>query len=316
MPDGAADAAVDLALAQLLFGIDRHSLCQENVASFLLMNRKHTTVNTAQMMNTMMPMTAAILQLYCSWVRRNSQVTSRSTSLALEEAMAWSAVTQTSWVSRQMTLKLLMFLTKSVTREGPWTLSRQGSLMRKNICTGLAPSMRAASSMSPGMFISTPVAISIWQGTPTQILMRMIITCAQPLLVRKGMQSMLGLSSPMLCSRSVTPIWDIIVLKMPLSPKKLRTSSSVTNWGTAMVITNRVRHSLGNLVFLSLMNMARNTPPKKLVKVAKNAHTSVQTRTLPNAQPKVRDRDCPPPNSVKKLARPTQVNRELGGICC
>src|SRR5699024_4544370 len=61
MPDGAADAAVDLALAQLLFGIDRHSLCQENVASFLLMNRKHTTVNTAQMMNTMMPMTAAIL---------------------------------------------------------------------------------------------------------------------------------------------------------------------------------------------------------------------------------------------------------------
>ena len=61
MADGTPHAALDLALAQLLFGIRRHYLCQEKVASFLLMNRKHTTVNTAQMINTMMPMTAAIL---------------------------------------------------------------------------------------------------------------------------------------------------------------------------------------------------------------------------------------------------------------
>ena len=74
-----------------------------------------------------------------------------------------------------------------------------------------------------------------------------------------------------------------MVLKMPLSLKKLRTSSSVTNCGTAMVTMNSVRHSLGNLVFLSLMSIARKTPPKKVVKVAKKAHTRVQTRILPKA---------------------------------
>ena len=52
--------------------------------------------------------------------------------------------------------------------------------MRKNICTGLAPSMRAASIMSAGMFISTPVAISIWYGTPIQILIMMMVNMAQP----------------------------------------------------------------------------------------------------------------------------------------
>ena len=59
--------------------------------------------------------------------------------------------------------------------------------MRKNICTGLAPSMRAASIMSAGLFISTPVAISIWYGTPIQILIMMIVNMAQPGWVRNGM---------------------------------------------------------------------------------------------------------------------------------
>ena len=59
--------------------------------------------------------------------------------------------------------------------------------MRKNICTGLAPSMRAASIMSAGMFISTPVAISIWYGTPIQILIMMMVNMAQPGWVRNGM---------------------------------------------------------------------------------------------------------------------------------
>ena len=59
--------------------------------------------------------------------------------------------------------------------------------MRKNICTGLAPSIRAASIMSAGMFISTPVAISIWYGTPIQILIMMMVNMAQPGWVRNGM---------------------------------------------------------------------------------------------------------------------------------
>ena len=84
----------------------------------------------------------------------------------------------------------------------------------------------------------------------------------------------------MLCRKSVTPALAIIVLKMPLLEKKLRTSSSVTNCGTAMVTMNRVRQSFGHLVFLSLMNMAIRIPPKKVVKVAKNAQTSVQVNTL------------------------------------
>lgn len=71
-----------------------------------------------------------------------------------------------------------------------------------------------------------------------------------------------------------------MVLKMPLLEKKLRTRSSVTNCGTAMVTMNRVRQNLGNLVFLSLMNIAIRMPPKKLVKVAKNAQTNVQVKTL------------------------------------
>ena len=37
------------------------------------------------------------------------------------------------------------------------------------------------------------------------------------------------------------------------------------------------------LVFLLLMSMARNTPPKKVVKVAKKAHTNVQLSTRPKA---------------------------------
>ena len=66
MPQDAADCAEDTPAAQLRCGLcpacRRNScLCQENVASFLLRNRKHTSVNTAQMMNTIMPMTAAIL---------------------------------------------------------------------------------------------------------------------------------------------------------------------------------------------------------------------------------------------------------------
>ena len=47
-----------------------------------------------------------------------------------------------------------------------------------------------------------------------------------------------------------------------------------------MVTMNRVRQSFGHLVFLSLMNMAIRIPPKKVVKVAKNAQTSVQVSTL------------------------------------
>ena len=81
----------------------------------------------------------------------------------------------------------------------------------------------------------------------------------------------------------MTPALFIMVLQIPASEKKLRTSSSVTNCGTAMVIINRVRQSRGHFVFLLLMNIARKIPPKKLVKVAKNAHTSVQLSTLPNA---------------------------------
>ena len=66
MPQNAADSAKDTPAAQLRRSFRpacrRNScLCQENVASFLLRNRKQTSVNTAQMMNTIMPMTAAIL---------------------------------------------------------------------------------------------------------------------------------------------------------------------------------------------------------------------------------------------------------------
>lgn len=51
------------ALLELLLRSGRgySSGTQENVASFLLIKWKHTTVNTAHTMNTIMPSTAAIL---------------------------------------------------------------------------------------------------------------------------------------------------------------------------------------------------------------------------------------------------------------
>ena len=90
-------------------------------------------------------------------------------------------------------------------------------------------------------------------------------------------------SRPMVFKKSVTPALVIRVLKIPASEKKLRTSSRVTNCGTAMVTMNSVRQSFWHLVFLLLMSMARNTPPKKVVKVSKKAHTSVQPSTRPKA---------------------------------
>ena len=50
-----------------------------------------------------------------------------------------------------------------------------------------------------------------------------------------------------------------------------------------MVMMNNVRQSFWHLVFLLLMSIARNTPPKKVVKVAKKAHTNVQLSTRPKA---------------------------------
>ena len=64
MADNAAHTADDVPLAQLRLraaGQRNCLLCQENVASFLLMKRKQTSVKMAQMINTIMPMTAAIL---------------------------------------------------------------------------------------------------------------------------------------------------------------------------------------------------------------------------------------------------------------
>ena len=50
-------------------------------------------------------------------------------------------------------------------------------------------------------------------------------------------------SRPMVFKKSVTPALAVMVLKMPASEKKLRTSSRVTNCGTAMVMMNNVRQS-------------------------------------------------------------------------
>ena len=63
MADDGENCFLDAALFELLLhgGIVDGSGTQENVASFLLIKWKHTTVNTAQTINTMMPSTAAIL---------------------------------------------------------------------------------------------------------------------------------------------------------------------------------------------------------------------------------------------------------------
>ena len=63
MADDGENCFLDAALFELFLhgGIVDGSGTQENVASFLLIKWKHTTVNTAQTINTMMPSTAAIL---------------------------------------------------------------------------------------------------------------------------------------------------------------------------------------------------------------------------------------------------------------
>jgi len=90
-------------------------------------------------------------------------------------------------------------------------------------------------------------------------------------------------TKPMLSKNSVNPISAAILFAIPVCAKKLRIRSKVTNCGTAMVITNIVRHIFFNFVFELLMNDARNIPRKKLLKVAAKAHINVQARTLPNA---------------------------------
>lgn len=52
------------------------------------------------------------------------------------------------------------------------------------------------------------------------------------LIRQKRDMSMLCPKSPMVLSKSVTPALFIMVLQIPASEKKLRTSSSVTNCGT------------------------------------------------------------------------------------
>ena len=67
--------------------------------------------------------------------------------------------------------------------------------------------------------------------------------------------------APMLYSQSVSPTFLQMVFTIPASAKKLRTSSRLTNWGTAMVIMKQVRQNFFPLVFLLLMNMASKMPP-------------------------------------------------------
>ena len=72
----------------------------------------------------------------------------------------------------------------------------------------------------------------------------------------------------------------VIPMSRPILVYTIINSFLTVSYTHLMVTMNRVRQNLGNLVFLSLMNIAIKMPPKKLVKVAKNAQTNVQVKTL------------------------------------
>ena len=95
-----------------------------------------------------------------------------------------------------------------------------------------------------------------------------------------------------------------IVLTIPVSAKKFRTRSSVTNCGTAIAIIKSVLHIFGHFVVLELIAFARRIPPKNVVNVASTAHSNVQPRILRNAYPKVIVMELA--NRLLKFAKPTQ----------
>ena len=74
-----------------------------------------------------------------------------------------------------------------------------------------------------------------------------------------------------------------IVFTIPPFEKKLRTRRRDTNCGTAIVTINKVLHIFGNFVLALLIRSDNKIPPIYVVKVAKNAHTSVQPKTRTNA---------------------------------
>ena len=117
-------------------------------------------------------------------------------------------------------------------------------------CQGLAPSIRADSYRSAGMFIRMPVAMSIRYGIPIQMLITMTVIRAQVGSSQKG------------SALSIQPRLISVPFRMPSLANILLTYSREMNWGMAMVITRMVRHSFLALMPFLLMAMATNMPRK------------------------------------------------------
>ena len=139
-------------------------------------------------------------------------------------------------------------------RYGPVTNSTYGSVMRANSFMGLAPSSFAASNKSLGIFMRTPVVMSMVYGTPIH---KFTISTEK----RGKIES---------CETSVShPILSLIipksistVLSGPSICKKFDIVSSVINCGMAIVITKIVRNTGLPTTPLRLISMARNIPAK------------------------------------------------------
>ena len=127
---------------------------------------------------------------------------------------------------------------------------------------------------------------------PTQMLMMITVTRAQVALVQKGRFSPAPMT-PMVCKSLFTA---------PSSLNMVRMIIRETNWGTAMVKDRMVRHRALHRVVGRSMIMAMMVPRKKFRKVAKKAHTIVQSRTPQNWRPMV----LVLLNRSAKFFRPTQ----------
>ena len=156
-----------------------------------------------------------------------------------------------------------------------------------------APSMRAASYWSAGMFCRMPVTCMMVYGMPTHRLTTMTSTRAQVTFSRKGRRWL------------IQPALSSILFTMPSGCTIERTTIRETNCGTAIVMDRQPRQRPLNLMVGRLMMSATIVPRKKFRKVAKNAQISVQSSTLPNCLPMTDEES----KMAMKFFRPTQSNR-------
>ena len=144
-----------------------------------------------------------------------------------------------------------MLPTNCEIKYGPVTNNIYGNVILANVLNGLAPSIRADSYKSSGIFIKIPELISIVYGIPTHVFATMM-----KILVMIGSLNHLTWTTCLAITLK-------ILLTIPKSSLNIRLINiNETNWGTAIVVIKIVLHNFFNLTILLLIKIATAIPKK------------------------------------------------------